>query len=583
MSIMRKLLISISLFVILPMAVSPLITNKLFGEMLEEKINTNSRQILNQISLDVDNVINQLMHASNVLYGDTELIEMISDNSPEAVWDAYLRIQDIENRLTNITSSILFNYRTDIVLMDFEGRLYRNTTYLIKDDVQEIYKRDWFKKTLQLDGRPLWIAPSDEHLNFTDYQAGNISMSRVIKSSSKPIGVLLVSVYPDSFFSSIIDESELYTTILANETGKLIESTSGDKEFKHLDDYGISIGNEDAGSFVTDVNGEKSLVNYVRNYKTQWVSLQILPYKQLFKELDSLKYFNFIVSVIIIVILFGIIFAVIYKVTKPLVSLRESMGSFSRGDFSVRAEVVGNDEITLLSQSFNNMVEEIKNLVEHVKNVTIKSEKARLSQLQAQINPHFLLNTLNGIKWMSVMSNAPNVSKSLSALGYLLENTIGRDNSELPLEEELKCVESYVDLQKIRYGDHFDLQISIEQGMKKYQIPCLLIQPLVENAILHGMLDMKGRGIIKISAYTKNVTAFIEVEDNGVGISKEKLEIILNEENSNKGRLSSIGIKNVDERIKLIYGEEYGVSIVGGEGKGTAVTVRLPVQKEVDL
>jgi LytS/YehU family sensor histidine kinase len=213
-------------------------------------------------------------------------------------------------------------------------------------------------------------------------------------------------------------------------------------------------------------------------------------------------------------------------------------------------------------------------------NMTNLMRDAELRVLQAQINPHFLFNTLNSIKWMAAVNGAENVSNMIAALGSLLEATLGRKKELITLADEFNCLQNYVLLQKMRFGDKFDIVIQAQETILDYKVPQLILQPIVENSIIHGFEDMDSGGLITVKADQFDDCLLIEIQDNGKGMDPKTAGMLLSDINEQKGRFSNIGLKNVHDRIKLRYGPGFGLDVTSEKSKGTLITVKLPSKKE---
>ena len=226
--------------------------------------------------------------------------------------------------------------------------------------------------------------------------------------------------------------------------------------------------------------------------------------------------------------------------------------------------------------SGNESLADVTGLVAIVVQEQKQENDLRYEALRAQINPHFLFNTLSTIKWSAKMSGANNVSKTISALGRLLEVSINKGEEEVCFSEEFELVKCYVYIQNVRYNDKFELQLKVEdERIYSYRVPKLILQPIVENSIIHGFGDMVDNCVIKIDAYGKGESVIIDVIDNGTGIDKDRLEGLMHSKNA-KQKFSGIGLKNVHERIRLKYGDQYGISINSAGGEGTTVSIAIP-------
>lgn len=259
-------------------------------------------------------------------------------------------------------------------------------------------------------------------------------------------------------------------------------------------------------------------------------------------------------------------------IVKNVEKLTENVKSVKKGNLEVTVVSDAEDEIGELVQGFGEMVNRIKVLIEEVYESRISLKEYEMKALQAQINPHFLYNTLSLINWKAIEAEEKDISKITLALSKFYRTALNKGNSVLPLADEISNVKSYLDIQLIMHDYEFDVEIDIEEQMHHYDSPNLILQPLIENAIDHGIdLKTEGRGKIVIKGWEEQDHMYLTVEDNGVGMDEETAQTILTLKS--KG----YGVRNVDERIKLMYGSEYGLSIESRIGEGTRITVCLPV------
>ena len=257
------------------------------------------------------------------------------------------------------------------------------------------------------------------------------------------------------------------------------------------------------------------------------------------------------------------------------------MKKVEAGDFDIQVESKTHDEIGMLIQSFNYMVSRLRQLIMEVYQQKLAQKNAELTALQAQINPHFLYNTLDSINWMLIEKGEWEISDVVVSLGDILKYSLHGEEMLVLFEEELKYIESYLCIQKNRLEDRLTVQIEIDEEAKLCFVPKLILQPIVENAILHGIEKKKEMGRIQIQAIVREGTLEIRVTDDGIGMQPDRLmrfrESIMSDEISGK----HIGMRNVHRRIQLHFGEAYGLKIDSEWQKGTTVTILLPVE-EVD-
>jgi sensor histidine kinase YesM len=203
-----------------------------------------------------------------------------------------------------------------------------------------------------------------------------------------------------------------------------------------------------------------------------------------------------------------------------------------------------------------------------------------LKTLQSQVKPHFLFNTLNTAARLAYLENAPRTAELVYSLASLLRYSLRNPDQLVSLKEEISCLKHYLHIQEIRYGDHIKSQINIPTEIENILLPIMTLQPIVENAIIHGLEEKEEGGIITIRAYQKDETIFIEVRDNGVGIDKKMLEVIKGNIEEGKGHLTGLGLQNVDRRLKMYFGKESGLEITSEKGNGTLVVLKIPIIKK---
>jgi two-component system sensor histidine kinase YesM len=270
----------------------------------------------------------------------------------------------------------------------------------------------------------------------------------------------------------------------------------------------------------------------------------------------------------------------------PIKRLVEGMKKVESGNKHEDIELDRNDELGYLSESFNKMSKKIDYLVNRIYKEEIALKEAEIKALQAQINPHFLFNTLENINWMAQLNGVPEISDTVSALAKLIDGSIGRGDRMIAFREELEYIENYMTILKNRYENKLEVIKTLDEELMDIRIPRLLIQPLVENAVKHGVEKSRRNGVIKLDAYRKEGHVVFQVTDNGIGMTPEELEALnlrlqedalINEGNSSGAGRKSIGLENVNRRLKLLYGSSYGVEIESSYDEYTKVIVRIPV------
>lgn len=264
------------------------------------------------------------------------------------------------------------------------------------------------------------------------------------------------------------------------------------------------------------------------------------------------------------------------SLTKPLNAIVRTMNKVQNGDTSARVDVRNDDEFGYIGRSLNSMLDRLNELFATNLEKQNRLRLAELKSLYSQINPHFLYNTLDSIKWLAKLNGVDDIVLIVSQLGKLLKNSIRNEKESVQISEEIGLVGSYLSIQKIRYDDKFDAVVQVDDDIMDCYVPKFIIQPIVENAIIHGIEDKIGKAHLVIRGWRQDDKIIFEVEDDGVGISEEKLSSIRRSARAKALDSDSIGIANVDKRIKLYYGEDYGLEIQSEENIGTVTRITMP-------
>ncbi|WP_240041341.1 cache domain-containing sensor histidine kinase [Paenibacillus ginsengarvi] len=338
--------------------------------------------------------------------------------------------------------------------------------------------------------------------------------------------------------------------------------------------YGASIRGADSGWIDTD--GGRMFVNTGELPATGWRFVSLDPMSSL--SVYAIAFRNLTVGVGLIALLVALAISTFIagRITEPLRTLRRHMKQVQDGRFDIRHEVTRTDEVGQLASSFNQMTERVQTLVNDVYKAEIIRKEAQLKALHSQINPHFLYNTLDSMNAIAMLQDVPLLGRMSKMLADMFRYSISQGEPVVPLGEELKQVKRYVEIQQIRYDHKFNLLLSVPDRLLSYPIPKLTLQPVVENAVYHGLEMIPDEGLLAITVYETAEGVVIEVFDNGDGIAAEELERIRQRMREPIDYADHLGLANVQERLQLHYGDEYGISIDSLYGRGTNVVYRLP-------
>ena len=312
-------------------------------------------------------------------------------------------------------------------------------------------------------------------------------------------------------------------------------------------------------------------IQYYIYYQTR--SIERLS-AQLNKQVSS---FIMLCVVLVAVIVTGVVtitLLLLKSITNPLEKLCRITGQISNGDFNVRAKINTMDEIGILSDSVDNMTEKLEIMVKQIKDDERKMRHAELRLLQEQINPHFLYNTLDTIIWLIEGNDTDRAVSMVVSLSEFFRLVLSKGKEYITIREEELHIRSYLEIQQVRYRDILDFEIVLPKELFGACLPKLTLQPLAENALYHGVKEKRGKSKIWIQCSREGDTVVIQVRDNGIGISAERLREL--KEALNSRQRVGFGMSAVQERLRLCYGEPYGMSVCSEYGKGTCVEIRIP-------
>lgn len=309
-------------------------------------------------------------------------------------------------------------------------------------------------------------------------------------------------------------------------------------------------------------------------YEIRDLQLSRTEYQEFF--MDMIRFSLIVFAVILMVIIF-LSYYIPLSITRPIRKLSEVTEQVAKGNLEVRSQVRSGVEINMLSDSLNTMIDKINELLRQVTEEQVRLRKAEFELLQSQINPHFLYNTLDAIIWLAESGEEKKVVDMVGSLSEFFRTSLNRGEDMVTIKKELQHVRSYLEIQQMRYQDILRYEIQVPEELYRYLIPKITIQPLVENALYHGIKNKRGFGQIVISGKIETDHFVIQVKDNGIGITEERLTQV------NDGIRDKVltgndiyGLYNVNERIRLNFGEKYGLTLESTYGEGTVASLSLP-------
>lgn len=585
-SLLAKLIAVILIFLVLHSVLTFSLTSVMYGDVVSDNILEEARRRLQQINVNLDTLVNTAVSASNLLGNELEFTGLLKQSSQISTAEItlssspdfprwYLDVAyPLKKKIHATNSAMLYQYNASVLLVDNNGVYYTaaNSGFLGQDESGLI------RRATESRGYIVYGVPAAEFDFFSGMSERSLLIAQALRHgmSANCVGTLLVALeFPESLAEAFEPMESGQSLVLLDENGRLV--IGGGRYTENVQWETLSL--RDDGITTLSVNGDACYLISTQNDRTGWTLVQLIPRSVLFAELDTLRTMILGMLILLSLLELTLLFLVIRHAMKPLKNLNTLVNRVGEGDFSITAPVRGRDEVAQISANFNLMVRRVDQLVCYNKLQHQLRERAMLDTLRAQINPHFLLNTLNDIKWTAIIHQDQEVAKLLSTLGGLLETSLGRNSTFVTLDEELRYTEKYIELANLRFNNRLVMKQEVCPEAKLLYIPVLLLQPLIENVTSHGLREDEDVEI-RIAA-TVGETLVISVTDNGNGIAPERLDEIRRSLNDfTVLNRKNIGVNNVHKRIVLTYGEGYGLSIDSVLGKGTAVRVTLPVQTE---
>ncbi len=568
MRLKEKLILTFSVLVIISSAGISFASMAVFQTVYKEK----SRQYIMDIT----------RQTTNNLENNIDEIETITFNT--------LKNTKIQEQLGIVNTKTLSEYEKLLVKRSVEEELIgdalynKNVTSLsvisLTEEAFTVQKQVGEQVIQMFSGNEVFDAKGSTLWKLTDDGQNGICIERAIYDfkTQRPIGIIDL-VCEEAYFSDILEDiSNTYTsgTYIVDTDGIVVASNNR----KHVGSY-FPVELERLQNIQNDSRAE---INEVDSYlytgekmPNGWMLVTTVAVGEIQKDIRYFALFSGGIALLAIVVAVVAIILMIRHITFPLGQLSKSMTAVGQGDFSGRVHIAGNDEIGSLGRTYNDMAKNIETLIEKVYKMEISQKQAEIEFLKMQINPHFLYNTLDTISWMARSGGNNDISDMAVTLADLLRATIKQD-SFITIDEELKSVRNYLFIQEYRFGDKVEASYQIDNLTRDYIIPNFILQPLVENAIIHGLEPKLGKGNLNIEIRMQEQGIFFCVSDDGVGMTPEEVRRTYEQCERDDGR-ESIGIKNVYRRLKIYYGAEGTLKIESAKDEGTKITFCLSLKK----
>ena len=580
-SIKTKLVLLLMIQILIPLVLIGFLSYKNSESIIKENSTDYSRDILHMIRLRLDDHVNNLIQISQDLLYEEKVYEALKSdsntNDPLKIYESQASINSYLKMMVISRPEI-----KSLCIYSSDGKIfYQDDNTRAAGSRDEIPYRNMLEQARKVRGKPSLYIMSDES------RAKEIYMIRLIydRDDFFELGLLVMHVRKE-----ILDQ--VYQGLTGNLSNIMI--LSPDMKLIASRDYNdLPVMTGLLSDSIEGYMGEKIdkkagvFVSYITQESTGWKIVSYVSLDELYRDANTLKNNIIMLCIAAVVVLAVVTLVIAVNIVKPINKLVNGMKKVQSGE-DIRIEEDREDEFGFLQRAFNEMSGEIHHLVNWVYREQLTRKEAELKALQSQINPHFLFNTLEAINWMAQLNNVPEISETVSNLSELMEASIGRDDRLITIEEEIKYTDKYISLQKRRFGDKIELIKNIQPDVRDIKIPRLLIQPLIENAVYHGIEGNRGKGVINLNAFRdKDGCVCVEVIDNGVGMDPDELAVLNAKlamdndtyfKNLGGKKRTSIGIENVNRRIKLFYGETYGLRMESRVGEYTKVAIKIPCE-----
>ncbi|MCL6590916.1 MAG: sensor histidine kinase [Firmicutes bacterium] len=587
-SLQSTLVLYFAIVVVVPLFLLGIITYSISSRTITRRVQTYVDQIIIKVKENIEYYFRDLQSLSYVISINPDVLTVLKDQNGLGGWREIGYQNRVKGFLAGLTST-----RAEVkgiyVILAQQNRVYSSGPPVL---IEYWRRQDWFKKIIKSEvGMVVTGVHPDNYSGILLGITGTVITyaQRIIDlDSQQDLGWVLIDL-DYGFVTKMLANLQLWDqgriTILDGEGMLIYGERSAPAYYRHRRFQNLYL--RDWGSYLYTIAGKRELISFQTVSLCGWKVIFSIPERVLQRE--NLFIRNFTVFLAIILLAVSIYLAVLFtrKIAGPIELLRTSMREIEKGNLNVSLNIHGMNEINELAASFNHMVAKIRGLMNSITEAEQKKKQAELNVLQAQINPHFLYNTLDSLRWLAKIRNVEEISEIISALENLLRASIGKTDQLITIGQELENVRNYLAIQLFRYGNGFTVEYQVNPQVLDYFTPRLILQPIVENAIYHGVEGVvQGKIQINIdtveSASAESELVRFEVIDNGRGIDEELARSIMAGKIDSNQRFSGIGIKNTDERIKLNFGPQYGVAIQKNGGQGTKVTVTIPRIRKYD-
>jgi two-component system sensor histidine kinase YesM len=578
-SIQSSISLAFSLLILVAIVLTSLVSYQLSVDAVERNSKGYIEEIIKQVNTNIQSYVDNMENISLLAMTNKDVKYYISDNSFISAEDR----RTYEKRISDLFQAILYTRQdiASIMVFGYNGRFVSDRRITTLNPNTKLEEQPWYQTAKSEGGKSVISAPHVQNIIQNEYR-WVVSLSRELKSTD---GITAEGIFLVDLNLSIINDickninlgKRGYLFIVDNNGNivyhpqqQLIDSKLRTERIPEV------IKAASGSSFVVN-DGDGKRIYSVQDTNFGWKIAGVAYTDELIASKADLRNSIILYSLCGLAISLLLSVWISHRLSKPIKDLQSDMKQVEKGNFDIQTEIGQMNEIGQLGRSFNLMVSRTKFLMEETIHNQEYKRKSELLLLQSQINPHFLYNTLDSIVWMAEQKQHEEVVLMTSALAKLFRASITKDQELVPIRVEIEHITNYLLIQKMRYNEELEYELDIDESILSYKTLKILLQPIIENAIYHGIRNKYGieDGIIKIRGRQFDDKIVFEVEDNGFGMTPEQTDRLLIRPNG-ESRNQGIGISNVNERIKLYFGREYGIQIRSEIEVGTCVTITIP-------
>ena len=573
-----KLMFSYFILIIIPLGLLTFISYNQVSKTIEKLVLYSAKQNFEQTCSFLDYKIGKIIDISDVIPVDRNLITILTKPLENYEYSEQLRdAQDLNTLYLTPYQNADDVYRLKLYVREEVIYSQEHVNLFSMSDIED---SEWYKQLISRKDKILWCLSSD-FAGEDDDNNSIVSAARMIRDPNyynKIIGIFSIDILEDNL-KSIIKKANITqkgVAYLQNSNGAIVTSSDYNMmETMEVDlSYGLTLSKEDNIWGETILNGKRLLVGSRNIQGTDWVLVSVIPYEEILSSSITIRNQMLLLLLILSTLAYVIAYYTSGSNTKRINRLIKKMRKAQKGDLEIISVPPGKDEIGELMENFNFMIQKIKILIEDQYKSGQEIKSIELKALQAQINPHFLYNTLDLINWTAVKYNVPEISAVVKSLSKFYKLSLSKGKDIVPISDEIEHVKLYVDIQNRRFENKIRLHIAVDDNILGFCVLKIILQPIVENSILHGILEKDDQaGNITITGKLDNGAIILKVSDDGIGMNEEAIKNILN---STSDENHGYGVWNINNRLKLYYGEEYGLVLKSELGKGTETEIRFP-------